>query len=464
MFPRVGVLDPFPREVRRSEELVIRGSTRGGYKKAELIIIAPRGRTFLNKDNVVNEYDFTFTVRFEDGLGRYRMEIIAHSPTSTRSIARFSVWYGKRKPKRDPEPPPPEGAPTPFEVHPRLLEKRWLKTLNDFRTGLRLKPVKWNEAVAARAREHARRMAKARRHIHSFPPYGGLVDLLRRNGAGKAKMSGPSLPWPRVTTRRPFGPPAPQPRGPRVYNHVVPFVLADDPKLFKIKVSLQKLFLAMFQREAAFRICATDPNCVEVGVGIARPPLPARYDPKRPSMLRWDALYYSIGFVQINDLTIIRGQDKAYADLLRVASDRDSTVLRALGRWGRKKGRGLLQNACKDKRPEVSSAAFDGLLLLDEAKALDRFEKAVKRAPAALERGRYADAYAAWAPYRFVAYDGRIKERARQVTALATAAARKELKELVQLDGEERARKLKDLLARVRRMPVEAEVRKAPDA
>ena len=80
---------------------------------------------------------------------------------------------------------------------------------------------------------------------------------------------------------------------------------------------------------------------------------------------------------------------------------------------------------------------------------------------ATLEHGRYNAMYTVWAPFRFVAYDKRIRERALEMTALATTAARKELKSVLgQAAGEERTARLRALLARVRGMPVEADVRK----
>ena len=241
-FDRVGSLADYPKTIARGKELVLKGVTRGAFRRAELIIIAPDGKTFLNKKNDVVYADFTFTVQFENGPGRYRMEIIARKRNSIRSLARFSVFYAAPV-REEAEPPPPTGAPTAYAIHPRLVEKRWLRRLNEFRARLRLKPVKWNEAASARCREHALRQAKARRHVHKFPPHGGVEDMLKRDGAGKKNTwSGPAVGWTRIADDRPFPRPAPQVPGPRVHNYLVPYVLADEPVLWKDRPSLEKLF------------------------------------------------------------------------------------------------------------------------------------------------------------------------------------------------------------------------------
>ena len=86
-FDRVGSLADYPKSIARGKPLVLTGATRGEFRRAELLIIAPDGKTFLNKDNEVVGADFTFTVEFENGPGRYRMEIIARKPNSIRSLA-----------------------------------------------------------------------------------------------------------------------------------------------------------------------------------------------------------------------------------------------------------------------------------------------------------------------------------------------------------------------------------------
>ena len=109
---RVALVDPFPREVGRGKTIKITGFVKGRFRNPELIIIAPRGKTYLNKDNRVGETDFTYVVRFGEGVGPYRMEIIAHTPDSTQSAARFTVWHGKARPSESKEPPLPKAPPT----------------------------------------------------------------------------------------------------------------------------------------------------------------------------------------------------------------------------------------------------------------------------------------------------------------------------------------------------------------
>ncbi|MHC4732129.1 MAG: CAP domain-containing protein, partial [Planctomycetota bacterium] len=260
---RVAVLEPFPREVARGKTMKLKGRVKGGFRKPELAIIAPSGKTYLNRDNRIGEHAFTFKVRFGEGPGPYRMEVLAHKTTAIQSAARFTVYYGRKRPPEEKEPPIPKGRKTPRDIHTLLVEKRFLARLNEFRRSVKLDPVGWNEAVAARAREHAVRMAKARRRQHRFGNVG-VREMLGRDGAGPGGASGPDRAWTRLTGVRPFDRPAPQPPGPRVRNHVVVFILALD--------SLEEMFERYFVREAAFRLCALDPYCIEVAVGAARSP------------------------------------------------------------------------------------------------------------------------------------------------------------------------------------------------
>jgi hypothetical protein len=436
---KVARIEPFPREVARGKKVVVRGVILGNFETPELILIAPNGKTYLNEDNQVTGRDFTFTVRFEEGAGPYRLEVIVRKYETIKSAMRVTVWHGAKRPPEDREPPPPEGPPTPRDHHPRLVERHFLARLNRFRAQLDLPPVGWNEAVAARAREHAQRMAEAEKRLHRFGSIGGVDDMLKRDGAGPG-LSGPAEPWPRVTSLRPFARHAPQPPGPRATNHVVPFVLADD--------SLERMFEQYFVREAAFRICAADPNLVEVAVGCARTPPP----PPRPGHSVAPPVqalvYYCVCFVQLNDITVIRDQDAAYREVLERAEAREPDVLRALGAWGRGEAVPLLREAWKDERPEVAAAAFDALLLLDEEKARKELHGLAARSLAIQREGRYAEALAMLRPYALVTYDAALPRSTANRRREAEASARDELRKIRKLPEPVRAEGLAELRAR----------------
>ena len=147
----------------------------------------------------------------------------------------------------------------------------------------------------------------------------------------------------------------------------------------------------------AFRICALDPYCLEAAIGAARTPPGRRKDKKTgksmpgiPSPL----VYYTVCFVQVNDKLLVAEQDRAFRELLQTAAGREPAHIRALGLWGRKGVRTLLENATRDPRPEVTSAVFDATLLLDEPRARKALARREKRARELLGRGQYADALA----------------------------------------------------------------------
>lgn len=447
---KVAALDPFVREVARGKTLAIRGACRGAYKSPELILIAPGGKTYLNEQAEISGPSFSYVVRFEEGPGPYRLELIAHTHDATRSAARFTVWYGVAKPEVEEEEPPVQGKKTPLAIHPELIEKRFHHLLNSFRKGIGCDPVGWNEAVAARAREHAQRMAEAQRRQHRFGGTG-VGEMLKADGAGPGGLSGPATPWVRINTVRPFPQPTPGNPGPSVQNRLSVHLVAGD--------SLEELFERHFVREAAFRICAADPHCLEVGVGAARTGATAADGkPAQPGSV---TVYYCVCFVQVNEKPVIRGQDDAFDALLRSAKDKEPHVLRALGRWDRPKAAKLLEQAFGDARVAIASAAFDGLLLLDEDQARAEYQRRTASAEGALAEGRYADAAAPFEPFRECQMDRQIARAHENAVKDAQAAARKELAGIVDGPRSERDARVLDLRRRVQGLDMDDQIDKA---
>ncbi len=448
---KVGILDDFPREVPRGKTLVLTGVLKGAYKTPELIVIAPRGKTYKNEDGTINGQAFSFEVRFAEGTGPYRLELIARTPEATRSAARFTIWHGVSRPKAEAEEPEPTGPKIPSAIHVRLLEKRFFRLLNDFRKGIECDPVDWNEAVAARAREHAERMAEARRRQHRFGGTG-VLEMLKTDGAGPGGLSGSDSPWGNTDSFRPFLAPAPAPPGPRVWNRVVVQIVSGD--------SVEELFERHFVREAAFRICAADPLGLEAAVGAARIPTapPARGKPPPPAS---STVFFCVCFVQVNEKPVIRHQDDAYGDLLKRAREHEPDVLRALGMWGRPKAADLLEHALDDPRHETVSAALDGLLLLDEAGTRVRVAQRMAAQRTAMEQGRYSDAVAPVEPFRHVLYDQEIASLYENAMRDARAAAVRELGAIRMKPPEERTGAAEDLRRRAKGIGLDEEIDKA---
>ena len=444
---RVAILQDFPREVGRGNTLVVRGTLKGAYKVPELIVIAPGGKTYKWTVGEVGEHRFRYDVRFEEGVGAYRLELMARKSNAIESGARFTVWHGVPRTPEEKEKPPPTGAPDPYGIHARLIEKRFLAKLNEFRASIGVDPVGWNEKVAERCRQHAGRMAKARRRIHRF---GGVGVMQLVQTAREDNLSGPGEGWSRVSDFRPFPPPQPRLPDRKTWNYVVPFVFAE--------YSLDVLFEKFFVREAAFRLLAADPDCLEVAAGAARAPA-VEYEGKtlgNPSAER----YWSICFVQVNNKLDIDGQNRAYNRLVKQAGKRDPELLRWVGIWGRdgKPAARLIKGALKDRRPEVVAAAFDALLLLDEARARRELERIDARAAKAWAAARYADFANTWKVLRGVRYDTRVASAAAKALADAEARAREDLARCESMEEPERSSALKQLLRRCRGLEVAAAI------
>ena len=166
--------------------------------------------------------------------------------------------------------------------------------------------------------------------------------------------------------------------------------------------------------------------------------------------------------MQVNDKTIIAGQDRAYAALLKRAAARDPSDLRRVGAWGRAgEARKLVERALADTRPQVFAAAFDALLLLDERRARADLDRIAERKEAALESGRYAEAVALFTPFDGVLYDKKVAGASGRVAKAADRAARREMREIGKLEEPQRTARLEALRRRVEGLAVAAEVERA---
>jgi hypothetical protein len=223
--------------------------------------------------------------------------------------------------------------------------------------------------------------------------------------------------------------------------------------------SLEVLFERHFVREAAFRICAADPNCLEVAVGASRialaPPVPGKPPPPGGSKV-----FFCVCFIQVNERPVIRAQEDAFEDILRRGKALEPDVLRALGMWGRPKAMDLLARAFEDPRPEVRAAAFDGMLVLDETATRARFQALAAERERALGEGRYGDAAALYEPYVQVLYDKEIALSHASAIREAQFAAARELGQLSRRPLEERAKPAEDLRQRVKGLGLDDDIDK----
>ncbi len=451
-FPKVGLVDDFPREVRRGKNLIIDGTLVRGYKNPELVLIAPDGRAYLNADNDTTDSEFTFTVHFDHGIGAYKMEIIGHRPSTDRSVARFTVWYGKNKPKDGKYEPPIEEHPPPRTLHERRIEKQFARWLQQLRRKVRVKPANWNEAVAARAREHAALMAEKNRKIHTFGGIGPR-ELLGKNGAGSSGLSGPATPWTRLSKNRPF----PRPRPALPSRDTTNYVVVD---VFGCTDPFQK-FQEHYLRLPGFRLKAVDPNCTEFAVGVARRPLKQSKKGKRRTHTRAksQSIYICVVFVQVNDITLTEAQDEFYVDLRKRATKTPTPALmRALGNWSRPKGIRILGRHLGHEKPEIAGAAHDGMMLLDKRQAINSAKAMVRKAQAALQRGQYGTVAALHAPYVYSLYDTEARHRALRTRRDLERTALRELGTILTGPEEGRAKKLRHLYMRCKGLKAQAKI------
>ncbi|MFQ5844065.1 MAG: CAP domain-containing protein [Planctomycetota bacterium] len=423
----VATLEEFPRQLGRGRKLHLEGTLLKGYQNPILVVIAPGGKTSVVEGPArrVIHPRFSYDVRFTEGKGPYRFELIAHGRSGVASAVRFTTYYGVPRLPDDKLPPAPEGAPLPRGLHPRVIEKRLVARLNEFRREAGETPFTWNEEVASRAREHAELMAKARRVLHWFGGRGVRGALQTDGGLGEDWRE-PAPGWLRVRPRIPFRRPAPAPPQQKPLNYVNVHVLAEK--------SLDKLFETYYRREPAFRICAVDPHGSQIAVGAA-----------------WGGgrVYYAVCFVQVNNRALRRRHEAAWKRALQRAADGTPEDLRRLGVWERPREALRVLDAYRGSRnADLASAVFDTDLLIDEGKARRTLQKLVPVTEKLMAEGRYRDAADLWRPYASVLFDGRIAREVKTRIYQASVAARKELRRILDTGGQNRAARLQDLLRR----------------
>jgi len=394
---RVAVLEEFPREVARGKKQVLKGTRMGDYEGPRLIAIGPNGRTYLCDKAEIGQYKFEIEMEFKEGAGPYRFELyLTSGARGAVSAARFTVWYGQRRPEAAVEEAPPDDTPTPLALHPRLVSKRFFRRLNELRRSIRVDEVGWNEAVAARERDHAWRMARAKRRVHKFGGWG-VREMLRRDGAGEwAPWSGPDEGWNNVAAGpQPFPRQALEAPGPRVYNRVLQYITAGT--------SLNLLFEKYYVREAAHRLMATDPNCIEVGIGCARE---EKGDPNK--------VYLCICFVQVNEKPLYEKQERAFRQVRSDAAGMDPDAIRRLGYWSRPKpSASIVRKALREDDAGVRGAGLDAWLLIDEEEARKAVAEMESEAAREMESGDAEDAWRIYRTFAHVAYDARITRAGR---------------------------------------------------
>ena len=150
---------------------------------------------------------------------------------------------------------------------------------------------------------------------------------------------------------------------------------------------------------------------------------------------------------------------------MKSAEEGHPKYLRHLGVWGRRKGRAPLLKALDDPDANVSSAAFDGLLLLDEDNMRKKLAAMKDTSRTQILTGQYGRALEPWRPLAYVTYDARIKQLIAKLEGAADTAARDEFRKAFALEEEAKKRaRLEDLLKRCEGLRISASIRDALEA
>lgn len=163
---------PLPRALKGRPRFSFKGDLRSGYFRPRVLVAPPGGRPIRERPAWGEGQRIDVTLFFDDGPGRYGVELVADSQYGPVVLFNDRVYV-------DTEPPPlpvvPITAPTAASRPDRSL---W-EHINRVRAGQGLPPLIWHPILAEVAAEHARELSRSRSLNHLSPDSGWLETRLK---------------------------------------------------------------------------------------------------------------------------------------------------------------------------------------------------------------------------------------------------------------------------------------------
>ncbi|MFN3200710.1 MAG: CAP domain-containing protein [Bradymonadia bacterium] len=163
---------PLPRTMKSPARLSFRGELRSGYFRPRVLVAPPGGRAIRERPAWGEGQNVDVTLFFDDGPGRYGVELVADSQFGPVVLLNDQVYV-------DAEPPPlpvvPITAPTAATRPDRALWER----INRARASRGVPPLIWHPTLANAARDHARELAASQQLSHLSPDSGWLETRLQ---------------------------------------------------------------------------------------------------------------------------------------------------------------------------------------------------------------------------------------------------------------------------------------------
>lgn len=172
-------LEPFPTRPLYGRAYRLAGKLDAGFKKPVLIVTLPNGKITEQslKPSLDGEFDLDTIVVFDQGKGKYVVEILAEGKLGPEPLDIMLCYAGVDYP---PPPPPPKPLPTPANL--RDAERLMFQMVNRERVTRGLAGLEYDERLAGAARLHSQDMMRNGYFAHVSPTRGDLMNRMERAG------------------------------------------------------------------------------------------------------------------------------------------------------------------------------------------------------------------------------------------------------------------------------------------
>lgn len=174
LFVRRGAdLARFPKELASGERFLLNGRLRDGLSQPRVLVATPSGQVYELEPRIRGQV-FWITLGFDDGVGRYHVEVQAQNRFGTQVVNLLDVAVGGEQAV-----PTVRVRPTQAVVHNAAeAERRSLELVNQTRESYGLPTLRLSSELSREARAHSDDMAETGYFGHRSPTRGGLSDRL----------------------------------------------------------------------------------------------------------------------------------------------------------------------------------------------------------------------------------------------------------------------------------------------
>ncbi len=187
IFTKRGIkMEPFPQLVRPDETYLLKAEILGDNKNPQILIANPRGEVREVALRKKRGRAIEAEISFNEGQGRYKIEIMGEDYQGPKILALFPVYLGVKPPAR------PELSPLKVEVKYRSskeAEREMVKLINQDRKKYRLPPLRVLPELSQIARQHSMDMRDNHFFAHYSPRSGTPQDRITRSSIAYSNIT-----------------------------------------------------------------------------------------------------------------------------------------------------------------------------------------------------------------------------------------------------------------------------------